>query len=249
MFDVLSYFLDNGLRVVLHREPKTRVVKAGIIVNQGSMHESDNISGISHFIEHMLIAENKHNPNIKKYLNELYAYGASYNATTYKANTMFYVNGLAEGLGTYLKLLKEIVYNNRLFEEDLLEREKQIVERELVSYYSSFNQISDRAVQALYGEKSIGRIVVGKKECIHNFKVEDIIKIVNNTYTPENAAIAIFGDIDYYSVVQIIEELFSDIKDSRTNRYQDNRNNSYNHLRLMLHVVHQILHIYYCLTF
>lgn len=221
MFDVLSYYLDNGLKVVLHREPRSRVVKAGIIVNQGSMYEHDEISGISHFIEHMLISENIYNPDIKTLLAELSLYGASYNATTYKANTMFYVNGLSEGLSTYLKLLRTIVFNNEKFSEDILNKEKKIVERELVSYYSSFNQISDRAVQALYGEKSIGRIVIGKRECIESFTLDDIEKIISSTYTPENAAIAIYGDIDYYEVIQMIEDMFTRLEDRKTYKCQE----------------------------
>ncbi|WP_150265611.1 M16 family metallopeptidase [Paenibacillus tepidiphilus] len=219
MFEIMSYYLDNGIRVMLHREPRIKVVSVGLVVNQGSMNESDDNNGISHFIEHMLISNNDENPKINKYYNDLLLYGASYNARTDKSSTAFYINGLATGLETYLNLLKEIVFNNTRFTNEILENEKNIVERELVSYYSSFNQISDRAVQSLYGESGIGRIVVGKKECVRGFEMDEIVEKINNVYTPENSAIAIFGDIDYSKVSKLIEECFGDLKDVPTKQY------------------------------
>ena len=151
MFDVLTYYLSNGMRVMLHREEGTRIVKVGVVVNQGSMYERDNDNGISHFLEHMVMARYENNLAIKELQKKIYMYGASYNATTYKNNTMYYVSGLAEGITTYLQLLRKLVFDIDYFDEDTLQREKLIVERELVSFYSSFNQIADRSIQALYG--------------------------------------------------------------------------------------------------
>ena len=123
MFDVLSYYLNNGMRVLLHREPKSRVIKTGIIVSQGSSNESDDNNGISHFLEHMLIADNEEAPKIREYKEELRKHNASYNATTYKSSTMYYVVGLESGSEKYIDFLKEIVFENRKFLEKNMEKE------------------------------------------------------------------------------------------------------------------------------
>lgn len=219
MFDVVTYYLSNGMRIMLHREKNTRVVKTGVIVNQGGVYETDENNGISHFIEHMMVAQYKNNSNIQSYVNDLYSYGATYNATTYKSSTMYYISGLADGVKTYLDLLKELVFNPKEFDEETLSREKNVVERELVSFYSSFNQITDRSLQALFGKGNMGRIVLGKKENIKNFTLEEITTKVRETYTPENSALVVFGDIDYYEMEKFIEATFGELKDVKTTQY------------------------------
>ncbi|WP_017417046.1 M16 family metallopeptidase [Clostridium tunisiense] len=222
MFDVVTYYLSNGMRIMLHREKGTRVVKTGVIVNQGSMHEEDKSNGISHFIEHMIFAQYENNLDIQSYVNDLYSFGAKYNATTYKANTMYYISGLSDGVETYLRILKDLVFKPKPFEITTLNREKSVVERELVSFYSSFNQISDRSLQALFGERGIGRIIVGKKENIKNFTLDQINEKVKNTYTPENSALVVFGDIDYYEMQKLIEDLFGELDDIKTIQHHEN---------------------------
>ena len=221
MFDVMSFFLDNGMRVLFHREEKSRVIKAGIIVNQGSVNETDELNGISHFLEHMLIADNELVGEIKEGKKRLRDFGATYNATTYKAHTMYYIMGMARGIEVYLDLLRKIVFDNRDFLESNLEKEKKVVERELSSYYSNFNQISDRAIQALYGEKNIGRIIVGKRENVRGFKKEQIINILNKAYTPENTALVVFGDFDYLELKDMVEKRFANLQDVSTEKIME----------------------------
>ncbi len=218
MFEVMSFFLDNGIRVLFHRENHSKVVKAGIIVNQGSANETDELNGISHFLEHLLLSDNEYLSELGENKEKLREYGATYNATTYKSNTMFYIMGMAHGVDVYLKLLKNILFDNREFPEEVVEREKNVVIRELSSYYSNFNQISDRAVQALYGEKNIGRIVVGKRENVQGFQIEQVKEILSNVYTPENTALVVFGDFDYIEMKEKVYKLFSEVEDTVTRR-------------------------------
>lgn len=218
MFEVMSFFLDNGIRVLFHRENHSKVVKAGIIVNQGSANETDELNGISHFLEHLLLSDNEYLSELGDNKEKLREYGATYNATTYKSNTMFYIMGMAHGVDVYLKLLKNILFDNREFPEEVVEREKNVVIRELSSYYSNFNQISDRAVQALYGEKNIGRIVVGKRENVQGFQIEQVKEILSNVYTPENTALVVFGDFDYIEMKEKVYKLFSEVEDTVTRR-------------------------------
>lgn len=216
MFDVMTYYLNNGMRVMLHREQGTRVVKVGIVINQGSMHETDENNGISHFLEHMVYARTVDDEHIKKFQNDLYNYGATSYATTYKDSTMYYVSGLNDGIRIYLEFLRDLVFSKRSFANGTLVRERDVVTRELVSFYSSFNQINDRSIQALYGENNIGRIILGKKNNVANFDIEDFEKIYENSYVPGNAAIVVFGDIDYYELEQTINELYGTLKDVKS---------------------------------
>ena len=118
--------------------------------------------------------------------------GISYNATTTKESTFYYFNGMSNNTALCLEALKSMITENRNFDKDIFENEKKIIEREAASFYSSFNQIIERTGQALYGNNSIGKIVVGTLENIKNTEKSDIETIIQNSYTPENSSLKIF---------------------------------------------------------
>ncbi len=110
LYEIMNFFLENGMKVILHCEKNTKVVKVGVVVNQGSVNENENNNGISHFIEHILIIRSKSSPKLSNYYELLSVFGASYSAITYKSHTVYYISGLSQGINTYLNLLKEIVF-------------------------------------------------------------------------------------------------------------------------------------------
>ncbi len=54
-----KYKLKNGLQVILTPQKETKAVTALVLVGVGSRHEPKNITGMSHFLEHMLFKGNK----------------------------------------------------------------------------------------------------------------------------------------------------------------------------------------------
>ena len=46
--------LDTGLRLITETMPHVRSVSIGVWLTRGSRHETDEQSGIAHFVEHML---------------------------------------------------------------------------------------------------------------------------------------------------------------------------------------------------
>ena len=51
--------LENGLRIITSERPQTETVSLGIWVNTGAAYETEDINGISHFIEHMVFKGTK----------------------------------------------------------------------------------------------------------------------------------------------------------------------------------------------
>ncbi len=213
MFEKLSYYMDNGFKVVMHRDKSIKVVTAGVIVNYGSMYETDEDNGIAHFIEHILASDNQDGSRMSVNMEKMRDSGAIYNAQTDKENTAFYIYGMSDNLQLYLELLSELVFQHREFKDSVFDNEKKVVERELVSYYSSFSQISGRAVQALYSDAGVGRIIVGKRNNIREFTKEMVLQKIKDVYVPENSAVVICGDFQYDEAKELIEKYFGCIQD------------------------------------
>lgn len=214
MFEKLTYYMDNGFKVVMHRDCSMKIVTAGVIVNFGSMNETENDNGIAHFVEHILASDNQDGSCISINMEKLRNSGAIYNAHTDKENTSFYIYGMSDNLKLYLELLANLVFRHRDFKDEVFENEKKVVERELVSYYSSFNQISGRAAQALYSDAGVGRIIVGRRQNISNFTQETVLDKISEVYVPENTSIVLYGDFQYEYAKDLIESYFGNIKDS-----------------------------------
>lgn len=222
MYEVVSFYLCNGLKVIMHQIPNIRTMSCGIWVKQGSKYEDDNSNGISHLIEHLLIsAENTKNDQYKNIMNRINFSGVEYNATTTKEYTNYCFTGLNSMLDLCLDALANIVMFNKNISREKFELEKDIVAQETLSYYSSYNQIVERTSQALWGNLDIGRIIVGNIENIKNADLEYAKEIIDNSYTPENSNLVIIGDIEYNEVLKLIEEKFSSWEDTKTREYAE----------------------------
>ncbi len=222
MYDILNVYLENGLRIVIHRIPNIKTIACGIWVRQGSKYEDANTSGQSHLLEHLMINMDNHgNARFQELMREVTSEGVIYNAGTTKENTSFYFTGLSDTLEKCIKTLASIVIENKSFPEDLLENEKKVVVQEAISFYSSFGQIKERIGQALWGDMDVGRIIVGNIENVKNCKNENLENIIKMAYTPENSTLVIVGELEYQDVLKIVEENFADWKDTSTREYNE----------------------------
>lgn len=220
MYDILNVYLENGLRIIIHKIPYAKTVACGVWVKQGSKHEDDKSNGLSHLIEHLIInVNNNNNPRFQKLIRELNDEGVVHNAGTTKENTNFYFTGLTKNLEKCIAVLAEMVISNREFSEELIENEKNVVIQETISFYSSFNQIRERISQALFGNIGVGRTIVGVIDNIKNANKSQINEIFNNSYTPENSTIVIIGGVEYDQTLSLVEKYFSIWEDKYTRDY------------------------------
>lgn len=221
MYDVLNAYLENGLKIVLHKIPEVKTISCGLWVHQGSSYETDEYNGLSHLTEHLLFnAEDIVNEQYKQLIHEISDNGVMYNAATTKEYTCFYFTGLANTLEKCILALAHIAMKNREFNFENFENEKKVVLQEATGFYSSFQQIKERTSQALWGNMGTGKIIMGNMQNISNAEPEQIHNLITSAYVPENATLVVIGNIDYSNVLEIIEQEFSDWKDTKTTTWE-----------------------------
>lgn len=210
VYDVLNAYLENGLKIILHKIPEVKTVSCGLWVKQGSSYESDEFNGLSHLAEHLLMnAEDVINEQYKYLIAEITDNGVMYNAATTKEYTCFHFTGLANTLETCICALAHIAMKNRNFENENFENEKKVVLQEATGFYSSFQQIKERTSQALWGNMGTGKIIIGNMNNIREATPEQIKGLVRRAYVPENTSIVVIGNIEYMHVLELIEREFS----------------------------------------
>lgn len=214
MYDVLNAYLENGLKVVMHRMPGQRTIACGLWVSQGSSYEISENNGLSHLAEHLVLnPEDSANEDYKKTIEEATTNGVVYNAATTKDYTCFYFTGMKNTLRVCLTALSYVAMKNREFIPEMFENEKNVVLQEAVGFYSSFQQIKERTGQALWGNTGTGRIIMGDTSVIANATYEKVSELIDEAYVPGNATLVVVGGIDYDDTSALIEKLFSGWKD------------------------------------
>lgn len=216
MYDVLHAYLENGLKIVLHKVAGTKTISCGMWVRQGSTYETDENNGLSHLLEHLLInPDNENSADYQRLMKQVASEGVIYNAATTKEYTCFHFTGLGSTLEKCLACLAHIAKENRNFSDKFFENEKNVVLQEATGFYSSFQQIKERTSQAIWGNTGTGKIIMGDMKNIAQASKEQIEEILDCSYVPENATLVVVGSFEYEAVLPLIEAKFGDWKDGK----------------------------------
>jgi len=204
--------LGNGLKVVVREVPYIQTVTASIWVNQGGKDENENNNGISHLIEHLLFTPRNFKGELVSLFEDLTAKGALMNAVTGKEFTQLFMCVTKENISTMLKSLLFIFKDTNRITKKAVNDEKKIVLHELQQYYKSSRIIYELFSQSLWGEASLGNIVIGKEEVVSGLKYEETMNQIKKEYIPDNSLLCIVGNVDVDETMTLIGEIFNSLE-------------------------------------
>jgi predicted Zn-dependent peptidase len=208
--------LANGLHIVAECNSEAHSAALGLFVQTGARDENDAVSGVSHFLEHMVFkgTPTRTAEQVNQEFDEL---GAHYNAFTSEEHTVYYAAVLPEHQGGVLDLLCDIARPS-LRDEDF-DTEKQVIIEEIRMYEDQppFGA-DDKCRAAHYGRHPLGRSVLGTVESITNLSVEAMRGYFQRRYSPGNIVLAAAGKIDFAALVEQAERLCGHWKAVETGR-------------------------------
>ncbi|CEP44857.1 M16 family metallopeptidase [Paraclostridium sordellii] len=208
--------LDNGLTIVGEEIPYLKSITLGVWVNTGSRIESEKLSGISHFIEHMLFKGTK-NRTSKEIASTIDNLGGQINAFTSKECTCYYVKLLDEHIDIGLDILSDM-FLNPLFDKEDIEKERQVILEELKMYEDSPEDlVYDLLMEGVYKTDALGGNIIGTKESLDNMNREIISDYFKKYYVASNSVISISGNFKFEEIVKLIEEKFKNLNKGDVN--------------------------------
>ncbi len=206
--------LDNGLTLLTERISEMRSVAMGIFACVGSGSETDNIAGLSHFVEHMAFKGTKKRSAFQ-IASEFDAIGGKSNAYTSKEITNYYAVVLDKHLETAVDILSDIVLNS-LYDPKEMELEKGVIVEEIKMYEDTPDElIHDLFTELIYHGHPLGRPTIGSEETVRSLKREDILDYMKEHYTPDNTIISLAGNVEHEEALKLIEPYFSKMKGRR----------------------------------
>ena len=204
------YRLANGQKVVILPKDGPTVVKS--YVNTGSFNETDNIRGISHYIEHNLFNGSEALGD-KVFFDEVNKMGADTNASTSFSVTDYFISS---NLLEDTDLEKEIelhagMLTSPKFLTEKLEKEKKIVNSEINMYMGEDFSIGEtQTIKNLFNIKSSSLdLVAGTTDNITNLTRDDVVNYFNNNYYPANMTTVITGEVDPDETMKLVSKYFN----------------------------------------
>jgi|GEM_PF-4711115 len=153
--------LQNGLKVLLVRDPTAEKSAVAMNVEAGSADEPKNQAGLAHFLEHMLFLGNDQYPGASEFSDYLHAYGGRDNAYTDFDRTNYRLEVARDGLPGALARFSRF-FIAPLLNEHFIERERFAVKSEYeLSFSDNRYRFYDVLWQASSRKHPITQSVIG----------------------------------------------------------------------------------------
>ncbi len=197
--------------LVLVRESRNAPVAASALwYRVGSRNEGFGLTGISHWVEHMLF---KGTPRIAAgELDRLIARnGGTFNAFTSHDYTAYYETLPADRIALALQIESDRMAN-ALFDAEEVERERTVILAEREGHENDPDWWLNEAVMAsAFQIHPYRNDVIGWTDDLHAINRNDLYRHYQTYYVPNNAILALVGDFDAASMLEMAERTFGDL--------------------------------------
>jgi predicted Zn-dependent peptidase len=186
----------------------------GVWVDVGARDESQEQSGLSHFIEHMIFKGTTRR-SAYQIAKEFDAIGGHTNAFTSMENTCYHAKVMDTHLDTMVEILSDIFLNS-IFDPEELERERPVILQEIGMVEDTPEElIHILAGRNFWGDHPLGRSILGTPDNILGFSADTIKAFFTRFYHPDRIVITAAGNVDHERFVDMIGPLFATIKNDQ----------------------------------
>lgn len=206
-----DFTLPNGLRVVLSEDHSVPVAALAIVYDVGARNEQKGKSGFAHLFEHMMF-EGSDNVGKNQFMGFIEAAGGMTNASTHADYTNYFEKVPSNHLETALWLesdrLRSLAVTDKNFKNQL-ETVKE--EKRMRIDNQPYSPGALKFDEILFDNWTNAHPVIGSFEDLEASSVDDVRHFFNTYYVPNNAAMAIVGDIDSNKTEALVRKYFSTI--------------------------------------
>jgi predicted Zn-dependent peptidase len=209
--DIERATLPNGIRIVTEHMPHVRSVSVGIWIGTGSREETDDQTGLSHFVEHMVFKGTK-NRSAEQIARSVDSIGGGLDAFTSKELVSYNVKVLDEHLPNAFDVIADLTLNP-LFKPADIEKEKGVILEELKMEVDNPEYLIHEIFASNFWKgHPLGRPILGTKQTIRSFDRDAVDRYYKQCYTPSNILITAAGSLDHNRLVNLVGDQFADLK-------------------------------------
>jgi predicted Zn-dependent peptidase len=199
-----SHKLANGLQIIGETSPSARSAALGFFVRTGARDETPEVSGVTHFLEHMVFKGTPRRTALDVN-RDFDSIGADYNAFTSEENTVFHAAVLPEYLPRVVDILADILRPSLRVED--FDMEKKVIIEEIGMYedqptWSAY----DHAKKAYFADHKLGNSILGTVASIQALSRDQMHAYFARRYVAPNITVVAAGHFDWPRFVDIVEQ-------------------------------------------
>ncbi|MBL1067101.1 pitrilysin family protein [Streptomyces sp. 7-21] len=206
--------LANGLRVVLSEDHLTPVAAVCLWYDVGSRHEVQGRTGLAHLFEHLMFQGSAQVPG-NGHFELIQAAGGSLNGTTSFERTNYFETVPAHQLELALWLEADRMGTLlSALDQESLDNQRDVVKNERRQRYDNvpYGTAFERLAAMVYPEgHPYHHIPIGSMADLDAASLEDAQDFFRTYYAPNNAVLAVVGDIDPDQTLAWVEKYFGSI--------------------------------------
>jgi predicted Zn-dependent peptidase len=200
----------DGVRILTEYMPSLRSVTLGLWVGVGSRDEPRELSGISHFIEHLLFKGTSRR-TARRIAEEFDAMGGELNAFSAKEYTCYYAKVLDENLEKAFDIMVDMITGSLMRPQDVEAERKVILEEISMHEDSPDDIIHDLFVSALWETHPLGQSVLGNQNVVRTLSREEITRFFQRHYVTRNLVVAAAGNVEHGRMVELVNKHINDM--------------------------------------
>jgi len=203
--------LKNGLRLIVSEEHAAPMFSIVVNYNVGSRDERKGRTGFAHLFEHMMFKGSENvGPGEHPYL--MFMNGGSMNGTTNKDRTMYFESLPANQLDLALFLEADRMRSLAITKANLDNQRSAVQEeRRLGVDNQPYGRTFEKLLELAYENFAYKHSTIGSMADLDAASVEDVAAFFKTYYAPNNAVIAIVGDVDAKSTIEKVRKYFEAI--------------------------------------
>lgn len=211
-----KFTLDNGLTLIVHEDHKAPIVAFNVWYHVGSKNEKPGRTGFAHLFEHLMFnGSENYNDDYFKPMQKIGA--TDMNGTTNEDRTNYFENVPTPALDLVLWMESDRMGHLKgAISQARLDEQRGVVQNEIRQGLNEpFGVTEDLIVKGTYPPgHPYSWSVGGSLEDLGNAKLEDVQGWFATYYGPNNAVVAVAGDIDAKTALEKVKRYFGDIPPS-----------------------------------
>ncbi len=191
--------LPNGLSVATAEMPQMASVAVGLWVGVGSRYEEKSVSGVAHFIEHLLFKGTPRR-SAREISEAVEGVGGYINAFTTEELTCFHARAHRKHFDRLLEVLCDLLLHSKFTSADIA-RERDVIKEEIAMYRDQPSQwVQDLLHEALWPGQPLGRPLTGTEKSLDGVRRAEMLKFFGTNYLAENTLLVVAGPVTHREV-------------------------------------------------
>lgn len=206
--------LNCGTTVIMEKSERVQSAALGIWVRAGASDEWDEVSGVSHFIEHMMF-KGTENRTAKQIAEDVDKIGGVFNAFTGKEATCYYIKTLSSNICRGAEILLDMLTGSK-FDQEEMDRERQVICEEIKMVKDTpDDDVYDTISELVAGGNPLGRSILGTPESLAGIDRSRLVDYRDQMYARDSIVVAVAGNFDEEAIEAIFEDRLTSLRDKK----------------------------------